>query len=151
MPLSDNIKNNVDFDIKFKMHQQVYKFNLLDELEFELATVNDEIVLQEQKAALITEMYDLAKYDLNALENEFKSWKAQVWCEIKDNQTDTGGKPYSDARVDTMLISRDKYKEYLKDINDAQYTARKLENCVERFRNRKDLLQTLSSNLRATT
>lgn len=147
--LGKHLKDNEAFEYSEILGKRVIEFNLLDELKFDAETLNDDIREHPQKIAMIVEMYDQKKHSLEMLEAEYYVWKNKLWGQVKTNETDASGKVYSDDRVTAMVAGSPTTEKYLTEISTLKLAVKRLENAVDRFKDRKDLLQSFAGNLRS--
>ena len=134
-------------DIKIQLGEEVFTFNLYEELAITEARINAELLTQPSSYAFVGMLHKklLRSIDDRKLEAT-KAWsRAYLWWKNEKNDYD---KPYSD---DYCRAQADIDKEYLDAVaawNDLKEKASVLEICVRSFEDRKDLIQTISANNR---
>ncbi len=146
--LKDHFDNNTDLDFYERIGERVYQFNLLDELHFDSETVNEQIIENTKKTALIQEMYDRKTNELAKVNLDYELWRARTWAAIKSKQKDVSGKTYSDDRVTILVEGHKDYQLNQEKLIKIKKELSRLKNALNRFTERKDLLQTFASNLR---
>lgn len=131
------------------LNNDFYEINVFNELSITLETLDEDILNHSQKYLVIANAYEIAKGQADQLSLELKTAEAQTFLDIKDIP-DSNGKPYSDARVSMLVDTDEKVLKLKRDFLQMSGYARQLSHYLEAFRQRKDLMQTYSSNLRKT-
>lgn len=134
-------------DVKIKLGDEVFTFNLNEELAITEERIQTELLVQASSYAFVGMLYKklLAVIEDRKLEATKAKAKCYLWWKGETNDV---GKPYSD---DYCWCQADVDKEYvaaLEALNEAKEKANVLEVCVKAFEERKDLIQTVSANNR---
>lgn len=138
-------------DITIAYGEEVFKFNLGNEVNIEEDFNREELLKQPAAYAFLTTLHKKLITKLSRQKvAEKKAW-AVAYLKYKDKTNPVTGKPYSD---DVCKAKAELNEDYLNSQGitiKIQHNVSIIESCVRAFENRKDLLQTLSANARSQT
>jgi hypothetical protein len=135
----------MNIDISF--NGQRYRFNLFEELQVSEASINKEIKSQASSYAFLTQLLVHLEKLSKELEMEQKAAWAKSYSVHKGTKGDSG-RPLTD---DLAKALADKSSSYLKAHRawlNALFQKGVIQKAVISFEQRKDLIQSLSANLR---
>ena len=148
--LSDILQGNGDLDIVVNVGDEDVKLNIAEELMFGFSTLNEDLTDHAAKASYISALLEQFQTALEIEEQELAIQKAEMWLTVKNDSYDVGGKPLSDARVDMVVRSNVDINKKEKQVFELRSHVRRLNQIMNLFRQRKDLMQSYASNLRTT-
>ena len=135
-------------DITIELGQETFKFNLNEELAVTEASVQREILEQASSYAFVGMLHKkLLKVVADRTLEVQKTWaKSYTW--YKGEVNDDTGKPYSDDYAKQLANLDKDYLAAVEALNNITEKAGVLGICVKAFEARKDLIQTISANIR---
>lgn len=134
-------------NISIKYGGKTYKFNLFEELQVSEAQVNRELKTQASSYSFLTTLHKSLVKQYEQAEARKKKVYAQLYVKLK-TQSNTGGRPPSDDLVKQQVESNKLYQKVVNNTIQYKYQMGILESAVRSFEQRKDILQSLSANLR---
>lgn len=137
-------------NIRIRYGEDVYSFNLYKELIVDENKINNEIKDQPSGYAFLGMLHKKLIRKAKDRERELEKIYAQLFVNCKKKIDPSTGKLYSNDVVKEMVILDSQYGEALKIFLKAQDDRDDIETCVRSFEERKDLIQTLSANIRKT-
>lgn len=120
-----------------------YCFNIIDELQFTQETVEDELRIHSEKAALLTSFYEESKLIFEKAEKRYEIEYAKKWLHFKEL-----GDKTTDKKADMLTESDETISELYFNLIDCRGVMNKLKALVNLFNSRKDLMQTFCANMR---
>lgn len=135
-------------DVYVELGDETFKFNLNEELMISEEKINNETLVQSSSYAFLSMLYQkLIKASKDA-EMEAKKTRAQKFLNWKQDINPETQRPYNDETASCYAEVDKKYQEVLKKWLETQEKCNFLGACVKAFEMRKDLIQTLSANIR---
>lgn len=135
-------------DINIKINNELIKFNLLEELEISPKNVNQEIMEQPSHFAFLSLAMVKAKTIMDKKRSKLEGIRNSIFTEYKDDIDKNTGRPYSNDLAEAYITEQDEYREALKEYQKSENEFLQIKTCVDAFQQRKDLLQSLSANIR---
>lgn len=126
---------------------KVFEFNIYEEAKISEEAIEREITTQPSKYALLFILHKklLAKFE--TLKQNRKGLYGRL-LGVAKTRTSSNGRPLTDKGSEAWVEAHKKYKKATEDCIKAKTDADILQGCVRAFEQRKDLMQTLSSNIR---
>jgi len=139
-------KNRAINTIKIKYGDEQINFNIFEELKISEVIINREIKEQPSYYAflLLVQKHLLTRFE--KLKQKRKQIYGRLYLKAKERQNQ--GRPYNDEMCKAWVESHKAYVRVTDDCIEARDHADKVYAVVEGFRQRGNLLQTLSSNNR---
>jgi len=135
-------------NIKIKYGEEIFKFNLKEELEINEDKINSELKEQPSIYGFLTLLHKKLIRLKEEAELEKDSLYSSEYIKWKDSINKSTNKVYSDDYCKHKALSNLKYKLSYKKFIKANEIASILGSCVKSFEQRKDMIQTMSANLR---
>ncbi len=134
-------------DVKIKLGDEVFTFNLHEELAITEDRVQAELLVQASSYAFVGMLHKklLSVIEDRKLTASNKKASSYLWWKGEVNET---GRPYSDDYCWAQAEVDKEYAKAMEELNEAKEKANILEVCVRAFEERKDLIQTVSANNR---
>ena len=135
-------------DIIIELGQETFRFNLYEELAVTEASIQREIFDQASSYAFVGMLHKkLLKVVADKTLSVDTAWaKSYTW--YKGETNDDTGKPYSDDYAKQLANLDKEYLAAVAELNSITEKAGVLGICVKAFEERKDLIQTISANIR---
>lgn len=127
--------------IRIKYNDEVFKFNLFEELQIVETKKNDQIKEHAQSAAFLLMLLKKFEILVKDLDKERKKVKATRLIKLRETSESV---KVAEIRID----SDKKYITAVDALLEVEEVKGVLEACVTSFNDRKELLQTLSANVR---
>lgn len=138
-------------DIEIRIGNEKFKFNLYQELSINNANLNEEITIQPQMYGFLGMVVAKLVKALEEAEANKKRIAAKLYLKYKDRKALSTGRYNSDDVCKALVENSTVYKKYIERYLLAKEQLQTIQHSLEAFKQRKDLLQTLSSNNRAST
>lgn len=135
-------------DINLKISGEKVKFNLLEELQINTRKVNEELMEQPTHFAYLSLLMVKTKQIKDQKEHALEKVRNAIFIDYKDDIDNNTGRPYSNDLAEAYITEQDEYQEALKEYQEAETNFLQIKTCVDSFQQRKDLLQSLSANIR---
>lgn len=135
-------------NISITMGKEVLEFNLYEELNINTADINHEITRQPQLYGFLGLVLAKLSREVELRENRKNKIFETVYSLYKKKLSPITKRPYSDDLCKSKAITNKKYQKALKAYFDIKYNLKVVANALDSFKQRKDLLQTFSSNNR---
>lgn len=145
--LKDTIRASKIPYIRIKYGEELLKFNLFDELRINENLLDKEVKDQPGYYGFLLLLHKKLLTRFETLKNERVKIKAQLFVKYKE-KIGNGGRPLNDETVKAMVDKDKKFQEITEQCIKARDDADTIYACVRSFEQRKDLIQTLSSNNR---
>ena len=135
-------------NVKITFKAESFHFNLFEELRIDEDTINKEI--QEQPSAyaflamLHVKLIRVAKDKKAEMEKAY----AKRYTHYKGTIDEDTNRPYPKEYAKEMAVKSNSFNEAIQVYHQAEENAGVIGACVKSFEQRKDLIQTLSANLR---
>lgn len=146
MKLSNYRKSDINI-IDITYGGKRFRFNIWEEVKITEANVESEIKGQASRYAFVFTLHKklLAKFETKKHERKaaFGRLLSQAKSKVQKN-----GRPYTDDAAKGWVESHKEYVGLTRECIQIREQADVLLGCVRAFEQRKDLIQTLSSNLR---
>lgn len=133
-------------DISLTLGNEHISFNLFTELNINTADINHEVTRQAQIYGFLGLAQAKLAHSLERAERRKDLLYERAY--LKAKQPKTGGRPNSDDVCKATARVNSKYQLALKNYLDIKNQLKTINNVLEAFKQRKDLLQTFSSNNR---
>lgn len=136
-------------NIRIKYGGEVFKFNLFEELSINEKILDKEIKEQPSYYGFLFMLHKKLKTRFETLKQDRIRLEAELFLQYK-NEKQPNGRPLNDEMAKASVLIDKEYVRLTnlcikaKDDEDSIYA------CVQAFSQRKDLIQTLSSNNRKT-
>lgn len=134
--------------VKIIFKSESIKFNLFEELVVDEETINKEIQEQPSSYAFLAMLHvkliRVAKDKKAEMEKEY----AKKYTKFKSTIDEETNRLYPKEYAKEMAIKSDSFNEAIQVYHQAEENAGIIGACVKSFEQRKDLIQTLSANLR---
>lgn len=133
-------------NITIEYGKEVISFNLMDELKVDPDVINNELKTQASKYGFCLLLHKklLTQYEYLCKRRQ-KMW-AKLFFKAKEQKIN--GRPYSDDLAKAWVETQSEYVALTKKCINAKDDADTILSCVKSFEQRKDLIQSLSSNIR---
>ena len=135
-------------NITIKYGRERFSFNLNEELRINENIINSQIKDQPTSYAFLTMLQQ--KLIKLAKDKEFELQKiyARQLESLRGGKDPSTGRPPSKDSCEVIILASDEYQEKAKELVLIESNANTIRRAVEAFEQRKDILQTLSANLR---
>ena len=135
-------------DIRIQYGEEFFKFNLFEELLITEARMDSELKTQASSFAFIAMLHKKLIRVVDDKKMEMDKTYYTKYLEGKELTQESSGRPFTDDQAKAYASSHKEYIKAIQAYNDAKEKAGVISVCVDSFEQRKDLLQTLSANLR---
>lgn len=135
--------------VKILVGKEMVKFNLHEELRVDEDIINDEVVGNTQIFAYLNMVYNELNKRNKLLELRNDKYKSLLYSRFLKDKNPTTGRPYSKEYIGLEMNKDIKYIRYVQEIIEAEKQLDDVKSCIESFKQRKDLIQTVSANRRA--
>lgn len=146
--LNTYVKTSKLLDIRVKVGSGTIKFNLFQELSINTKKINDELKEQPTHFAYLSLAMIKLKRARDIEENLLKKIKDSIFIEYKSDTDPQTGRIYSNDLAESYITQDEEYQEQLEKFLEADNNYQIVKTCVDSFIQRKDLIQTLSANVR---
>lgn len=136
-------------NIEITIGAEKFKFNLFKELSINNSDLNTEISIQPQMYGFLGMVVSRLSKNLEEAEATKKRMAAKLYVRFKDQKSKLTGRPNSDDVCKALVEKSKSYKKVVSRYLKAREQLQIIQNSLESFKQRKDLLQTLSSNNRS--
>lgn len=147
--LKDVIKGSTLPNIRVKYGEEVFKFNLFEELGINENQLDKEIKEQPSYYGFLFMLHKKLKTRFETLKQERIRLEAELFLQYK-NEKQSNGRPLNDEMAKASVLTDKAYVKLTSQCIKAKDDEDSLFACVQAFSQRKDLIQTLSSNNRKT-
>lgn len=138
-------KSSNTMDITIQFDGKRYSFNLYKEVKIDLDRITYQIARQPGVYSFLTGLLKRVNSALEDAEIKRKRKFAQLYIRYKNGD---GSRPPGDELVKAKIEVEVSYVKLTDEVMLLRRNKELLEGCVRSFEHRKDLLQTLSANLR---
>jgi hypothetical protein len=135
-------------DIHISLGSEVFRFNLYEELVISEARINQEILEQSSSYAFLGMLHKKLLRAVKDAELEVIKEYNQGYIRYKKEINDETGKPINDDLAKAKAATTKEYAAALARHSDLSEKTNLIKVCVDAFESRKDLIQTISANLR---
>lgn len=122
--------------------------NLPNELRINSADLSGEVIVHPENYSILSMAYVQLCKMVDKLEARKKYLSAKLYVDYKTTKNDQTGRPNSDDLSKALVEKNKKYRDLIKNLLLYKDKQREVEYALDCFKQRKDLLQTLSSNHR---
>ena len=135
-------------DIHIQLGDEVFRFNLYEELAISEARINTELKEQASSYAFLGMLHK--KLIRSAKDKELEVVKVynEGYIKFKAEINEETGKPINDDLAKAKAATTKEYKSACNIAADIKEKMDIIKVCVDSFEQRKDLIQTISANLR---
>lgn len=133
-------------NIKITYNGEIFRFNLYDEVRISEASLNKEIKVQPSYYGFISMLHTRITNDYNRLLHKRDLIGDKLFLRAK--KTLVNGRFTSDDVATKTMATHPKYVALEDKVLATKATLNILNTCLKSFEQRKDLLQTLASNIR---
>ena len=137
-------------NISIRLGNEKFQFNLYQELAINTADLNTEIPMQPQMYGFLGMVVARLVKNLEEAEAHKKRVHAKLYVKYKDGKSSLTGRPNSDDVAKALVEKSKLYKAVVSRYLLAKEQLQTIQFALEAFKQRKDLLQTLSSNNRSS-
>lgn len=146
--LKDYAGKSAIMEIKISYGGEVFKFNLSRELRIDERTINRELQEQPSSYAFLSLLHKKLYRKMKDTEQELNKIYARLYSKyLEEGKPEYGRGPTKEALEQRVTKNKD-YQKSLTEYLNAEEDAKVLETCVRAFEQRKDIIQTLSANIR---
>lgn len=124
------------------------RFNLFEELSISESKINREIKEQPSYEGFLGVLLAHLEKKLADEKQTLKGIHGKYFELYKDSKDPNTGRPLSNDRVEGKINNKKKYITQLNRVNKVKFEIGLIESCVNSFSSRKDLIQSLSANVR---
>jgi len=135
-------------DIHVQLGDEVFRFNLYEELAISEARVNTELLDQASSYAFLGMLHKKLLRAAKDKELEVVKIYNEGYIRFKKEINEETGKPINDDLAKAKAATTSEYKLACTLAADIQEKTNLIKVCVDAFEQRKDLIQTISANLR---
>lgn len=132
--------------VKIKFNSEIIKFNLFKELKINDNILDTELLSQAKYYGFILMLFGKLKTQFELIKNDRKSLGSKLYVKYKKEVVN--GRPINDEVAKSKVLINKEYIQLTKDCIKAKDDVDTIYACMKAFEQRKDLLQTLSSNTR---
>lgn len=133
--------------VVIQLNGEEIAFNLYTELRIDEDLVMDSLKIHPQQYAFLSILHKNSIKEVSDLEAELDTLKGELYTRYK-TQPGIGARAKSKDLAIADLESDKTYLKAITRLNEAKHSKNILETCVKSFEVRKDLIQTLSANMR---
>jgi len=146
--IKDYSKNSQLMNITIKYGNEKFNFNLFKELQITEERINYELKEQPSSYAFLSLLHKKVLRTYSDKLVEADRVYGRLFSAKKGTTNQNTGRVFNDDQAKQYALKHDDYVEVTKEVNRLKEEVGILDTCVRSFEQRKDLLQTLSSNLR---
>lgn len=143
-------KNSRLMNISISFGDEDFHFNLYEELIVDEDKINKEIREQASGYAFLAMLHKKLIRVAKDKKAEMEKTYAKKYVQYKSTIDPDTNRLYPKETAKEMATKSKAYNEVILEYNQAEENAGILEACVRSFEQRKDLIQTLSANIRKT-
>lgn len=134
--------------VHIKYGKEVIKFNLWQELRIDEDKLNSELTKQANKYGFLLMLHKKLLTQFEELKVNRKEVFGRLFSEAKKSIVKATGRPMSDDTAKIWVEAHKDYTHITRQCIKAKDDADAIFACVRAFEQRKDLIQSLSSNIR---
>lgn len=127
-----------------------FSFNLFSELVVDENKINYEAKVQPSAYAFLGMLHKKLIRRAKDKEREMDKTYATMYIKFKEKIDERTGRPTANELAKERAIASSRYQTSWKEYIEANHDANIIGVCVSSFEQRKDLIQTLSANIRKT-
>jgi len=146
--LKDYASSSKLMNVRIKYGEELFKFNLFEELVINENKISSEIKDQPGVYGFLLLLHKKLVRISKDLEVEVDKKYAELYVSFKRETNPETNKPYADEFSKQMALEDKDYNDMKKKYNEAEEKANIIYSCVKSLEVRKDMIQTLSANLR---
>lgn len=135
-------------NINIQYGDEKITLNLLSELRINPDQINDEIKRQPSKYGFLLLLHKKLLTRFEEIKTERKKVYGKLYMRAKETKQASTGRPMSDDLAKAWVESHKKYVDITMLCIKAKDDADTIFSCVRAFEQKKDLIQSLSSNIR---
>lgn len=135
-------------NIRIRYNGELVSFNLMSELRIDRTSLNEHLKKQPGYYGFCLLLHKKLMAQFERLKHERMGVYGKLFIYAKEHRT-LNSRPYSDETAKSWVESHKKFKEVSERCIKAREDADLMYTCVRSFEQRKDLLQSISSNIRA--
>jgi len=135
-------------NVKIKYGEESYIFNLYEEIIVDENKINSEIRDQPTGYAFLSMLHKKLIRKAQDKKTELDKVHATLFLHFKDELDKNTGRANSNDVAESKVLLDANYLNHLAAYDKAQDERDTIEVCVKAFEQRKDLIQTLSANIR---
>ena len=138
----------MNIDITYQ--KEKIRFNLFEELSINEGKINKEIKEQPSYQGFLGVLLSHLNKKAADEKQSLKRIYAKYFDLYKKKIDSNTNRAYSNDRVDSLILGKGKYIKQLELVSKINFEVEIIESCVNSFDSRKDLIQSLSANVRKT-
>lgn len=146
--LMNIIKKTELMNIQIVHNREKIRFNLFEELSINEGKINQEIKDQPSYQGFLGVLLSHLERRFADEKQTLKSYYGKYFDMYKKKKDDSTGRPLSNDRVDALIQNKKKYQKQREKVDKLKFEIGLVETCVNSFNSRKDLIQSLSANVR---
>lgn len=146
--LNSYAKKSSLLDIRLKIGSEIIRFNLYDELVINTDKLNDELMNQPTHFGYLSMIMIRLKKIRDSEENKLQKLKDSIFIDFKGDIDPQTGRVYSNDLAEAYITQDEEYQEQLTIFRKVENNYLVVKACVDSFTQRKDIIQTLSANVR---
>lgn len=135
-------------DISIQMGNEKIDFNLFQELTINSADINHEVTRQAQLYGFLGLVAARLTRELERRENSKDKIYERLYVQYKGQKSSATNRVNSDDLCKAKATVHSKYQSALKKYIQVKYDLKRINQALDAFKQRKDLMQTFSSNNR---
>ena len=135
-------------EINISFGEESFHFNLFKELIISEEKINEEAIEQASSYAFLSMLHTKVLRVAKDKKAEMEKIYAKKYVNYKTTIDPDTKRPYPKETAKEMATKNPTYQEAIRVYHQAEEEASILWSCVKAFEQRKDLIQTLSANLR---
>lgn len=135
--------------LRIKMGEEVFKVNIRKELTINTNDLNYEILTHPKVYGFLGLVFSKLKSKVESLEADKKRISAKVY--LKAKREIVSGRPQSDDVCKAKVEVNKEYRETIGILLKTKAQLTDIEQVLDAFKQKKELIQTFSSNQRATS
>lgn len=135
-------------DIRLKLGSELIRFNLYDELVIDTRKLNDELMNQPTHFGYLSMIMIKLKKVRDSEEAKLQKLKDSIFIDFKGDIDPQTGRVYSNDLAEAYITQDEEYQEQLTLFRKVENNFLVVKACVDAFSQRKDIIQTLSANVR---
>jgi len=137
-------------DIKITYGDETFEFNLFDELVVDENKINQEIQEQPSAFAFLAMLHKKLLRISKDKKAELEQMYARAYMRWKNKMDSETQRLYPKESAKELATKSPEYQKAIKIYHQAEENWGVIDACVKSFEQRKDLIQTLSANIRKT-
>lgn len=135
-------------DIRIKYGNELFKFNLYEELVIDENKLNKELKEQPSYYGFMGLLLVKLQRSKDDAEAEVNKKEAMLFVKYKSELDPNTNRPYSNDLTQSLVMDDDEYQKALKIFNGFKESVGIISMCLKSFEQRSSLLQSLSANRR---